>query len=204
MLAAGVDVLLRIDSTPGEIDAVRSALDDSPGVKSFRFVDQEETYREWERIYRIAPNILADIRPQDLNDAFRVDLEGGATAQRSFIQQLTARALTGVDFISSAFDYCLAQGCVPRGRFAIVAFRPPRNVRSAGSSEALEQLLRRDPAVRWGESIDPSFCLTPSKDNPERPNVIIVAPLRAKADGDAFVRRARGLPTVRAVEVRHE
>ena len=203
MVASGVEVLLGIDATSSEVEAVRSALEDSPSVSSFRFVAQEENYRELQRVYRDAPNTFAGLRPQDINASFRVDLEGGATVQRSFVQEFTDRALAGVDFISSAFDYCLTQGCVPRGHFAVVAFRPPRNVQTAGASEALEQLLRRDPAVRSGDSIDPSFCLTPNKGNPEKPNVVIVAPLRAEADRDAFIRRARGLPSVRAVELRH-
>jgi hypothetical protein len=204
MVDAGVDVQLGVTATPAQVSEVEAALQESPRVRSYRFVDQDEAYGELQRSLRIDPSLIDGIQPADLPRAFRVDLRGGRTAQRDFVQQLGARNLSGVRFISSVYEYCVLQGCRPRGTFAIVAFRQARHVRFPGTGDALKLLLLRDPAIRSTEDVDgTAICLTPNEDHPDEPNVVVVVLLRTKADRKAFLRRARALPTVRGVELRH-
>ena len=202
---AGVDVQLGVKATPEQVGEIEAALQESPSVRSYRFVDQDEKYREFQRSMSIDPTLIGDIRPEDLPSVFRVDLRGGRTTQREFVQQLEARNLSGVQFILSRYKYCVLQGCHPRGNFAIVAFRQARDLPFPGTADALKLLLLRDPAVRSTEDVDGvAICLTPNEDHPDQPNIVMVALLRAKADRSAFLRRARALPSVRGVELRHE
>jgi cell division transport system permease protein len=53
-------------------DSVREALEDSPDVESIEYVDLDETFEEFKRLYRDQPNIIDTVDPEALPTSFKV------------------------------------------------------------------------------------------------------------------------------------
>ncbi len=76
-------VFMRADAEQGEIDAVRTLLDDSvgSGIEDFNFVTKEQTFQEFEEFFAGDPELLATISPDTMPPSFRIrptDVEAGA------------------------------------------------------------------------------------------------------------------------------
>ncbi len=99
--AGGVEfeIFMRVDATEAQIKEVRTALEDSPEVESFDFLDQEEALQEFERIFADDPNLIENVRAQDLPSSFRV-----APTDPEVTEQIVVRfeGRNGVDEIVTA------------------------------------------------------------------------------------------------------
>jgi cell division transport system permease protein len=60
------------DADQDQVGSVDAALQSSPGVKSHRFVNQAETYAEFESFWKESPEVLDTVSPGDLPTSFRV------------------------------------------------------------------------------------------------------------------------------------
>jgi cell division transport system permease protein len=64
------------NATQRQVDAVRNQLDAAKGpkgdVKSYRFLNHQDAFDEFKRIFRRNPDLVSSIRPQDLPESFRV------------------------------------------------------------------------------------------------------------------------------------
>lgn len=72
------EIFMSVGATRSSIRAVRAALDDSPLVKSYRFLDKDAAYRELQRIFRNDPDLISNLDPALLPASFRVQLNPGA------------------------------------------------------------------------------------------------------------------------------
>lgn len=55
-----------------QIASVRKALEESPQVESIVFLDQDETYKEFQRLFKDQPNVVEVIKPEELPQSFRI------------------------------------------------------------------------------------------------------------------------------------
>ncbi|MGH9001413.1 MAG: permease-like cell division protein FtsX [Acidimicrobiia bacterium] len=62
----------RAEASADQIAAVHKELEQSPDVRSFRFLDKEDAFAEARRIFANDPEVLANIDPQGLPVSFRV------------------------------------------------------------------------------------------------------------------------------------
>jgi cell division transport system permease protein len=60
------------DADQDQVGSVDEALGSSPGVKTHRFVNQTETYAEFESFWSESPEVLDAVAPGDLPTSFRV------------------------------------------------------------------------------------------------------------------------------------
>ena len=71
-----LEIFMRVDATPDQIDAITQQLDDDKKragpVKSYRYLDKEAAFEEFKRIFRRNPDITRDITAADLPASFRV------------------------------------------------------------------------------------------------------------------------------------
>jgi cell division transport system permease protein len=73
-----LEIFMRTDpnATKQQVQAVREQLDAAKGpkgdVKSYRYLDHEDAFSEFQRIFRRNPDLVASIRPTDLPESFRV------------------------------------------------------------------------------------------------------------------------------------
>lgn len=76
------EIFMSVNATRSSISAVRAALDDSSLVKSYRFLDKNAAYREFQRIFRDDPDLIGNLDPALLPASFRVQLNPGASTGR--------------------------------------------------------------------------------------------------------------------------
>ena len=57
------EVFMKVDTTPGEIAAVRRAIRKSPLVTKWAFIDKDAAYKIFKRIFRDEPNRIKSIAP---------------------------------------------------------------------------------------------------------------------------------------------
>lgn len=55
-----------------QIESVRKALDESPQVESIIFLDQEETFKEFQRLFKDQPNVVEMVKAEELPPNFRI------------------------------------------------------------------------------------------------------------------------------------
>jgi cell division transport system permease protein len=67
-----LEIFMRVKASDEQIGAVRDALKSDPNVKSFRYLDKQAAYKEFQRIFRRSPDITRDITAADLPPSFRV------------------------------------------------------------------------------------------------------------------------------------
>ena len=71
----GVEFIVYVDAdiTPAELAAVKSSLEDNPGVLRAPYVDAEATYKEFQRLFKGQETMLENVRKGDLPTSFRVE-----------------------------------------------------------------------------------------------------------------------------------
>jgi cell division transport system permease protein len=71
-----LEIFMTVMATEQQVQAVQSQLDGDKGpkgnVKSYRHLTKDDAYKEFKRIFRRNPDLVASIRPQDLPESFRV------------------------------------------------------------------------------------------------------------------------------------
>lgn len=55
-----------------QIESVRKVLEESPQVESMTFLNQEETYKEFQRLFKDQPNVVEVIKAEELPQSFRI------------------------------------------------------------------------------------------------------------------------------------
>jgi cell division transport system permease protein len=70
----GVEFLVYVeaDATEAQIDEVRESLEANPGVAEAIYVDRDETYADFRRLFRGQQSYLDNVGPEDLPTSFRV------------------------------------------------------------------------------------------------------------------------------------
>src|SRR5207244_13307761 len=71
-----LEIYMKVDATKEQIDAVRSSLDveKKPAglVKSYRYLNKDDAYAEFKRIFRRQPDLVNSVTAADLPSSFRV------------------------------------------------------------------------------------------------------------------------------------
>jgi cell division transport system permease protein len=65
-------VYLKPEVTEEQRQSVQRALEENPDVETATFVDQEQTYEEFKRIFADSPQLLSTVRPEILPPSYRV------------------------------------------------------------------------------------------------------------------------------------
>ena len=65
-------VFLQPDSTQEQKDSVRADLEANPDVRDYTFVNQDETYDEFRRLFANSPQLVETVTPEILPPSFRV------------------------------------------------------------------------------------------------------------------------------------
>jgi cell division transport system permease protein len=66
-------VFLRADATQAQIDSVEKALESSPEVDSYEFVNKEAAYAEFKKLFADSPELVDSLVAADLPPSFRVE-----------------------------------------------------------------------------------------------------------------------------------
>jgi len=93
-----LEIFMNVDATDQQIEAVQSALDDDPNVKSARYLDKQAAYEEFKRIFKRNPDLVNSITAEDLPASFRVvpkKAELTSTVQGEF------KTVQGVDKVNT-------------------------------------------------------------------------------------------------------
>jgi cell division transport system permease protein len=65
-------VFMRPEATPDQDAAVRKAIDESPQVKSFKYLDQQAAYEEFKELFSDKPELIESVTPDVLPPSYRV------------------------------------------------------------------------------------------------------------------------------------
>jgi hypothetical protein len=76
---ADVEVWMKVDATPAQIDAVSAFLSGSADVSTFAFVDQDLAYAVFSSDFACEPALVSSMKPQDFAPSFRVVSESAAS-----------------------------------------------------------------------------------------------------------------------------
>ena len=70
----GVEFIVYLNPgvTDSQVAAVRRSLDENPGIKSATYVDQKQTYADFQKLFKGQTTMLDNTRPQDLPTSFKV------------------------------------------------------------------------------------------------------------------------------------
>src|SRR5262249_6238435 len=71
---ADAEVFMMVRATPDQVAGVRREIEASELVKRFAFLDRADAYREFSRIFRDDPDLVANVGADSLPMSFRVDL----------------------------------------------------------------------------------------------------------------------------------
>src|SRR5215510_10317293 len=67
-----LEIFMNVEATEQQIKGVETALKQDPNVKSFRYLDKQAAYEEFQRIFKRNPDLVNSITAQDLPPSFRV------------------------------------------------------------------------------------------------------------------------------------
>jgi cell division transport system permease protein len=67
-----LEVFMNVKATSGQIGDVRHELDDMPSVKSFRYLNKEDAYKEFKRIFHDSPDLVNSVTPDVLPTSYRI------------------------------------------------------------------------------------------------------------------------------------
>jgi cell division protein FtsX len=104
------DVFLKVNASDPDIDLVRQLLEASPAVDDYKYLDKQDAYREFKKVFRDKPGLIKNIRPSSLPVSFRVWLTPGTD---SSALEASIREVFGVDdivrpyvFPEGVAEYC--------------------------------------------------------------------------------------------------
>lgn len=114
-------VWMDVDVTPEQIEATDNILQDSPFVKRYEYVNQEETFLEFQEYYADEPEILELVEPDQLPTSFKVVPQD---ADVEFIQALGVEIEQepGVEDVEFASENIKAISTFSRGSSQIMLF----------------------------------------------------------------------------------
>ena len=92
-----IEVFMALNSTDAEIANVRAAVERSPLVRSFRFLSQDDAYREFQRLFADKPDLLAATTPDQLPTSFKIKLN---EAEKRARLAASLEPLAGVDEVT--------------------------------------------------------------------------------------------------------
>jgi len=69
-----VSIFLKSDVNQSQRDAISSALEQDPLVKSWFYESKEKAYENFQTMFRDAPDLVNSVKPESLPEAFRVQL----------------------------------------------------------------------------------------------------------------------------------
>ena len=67
-----LEIFMNVDATDEQIATVRTALENDPDVKSFRFFDKKDALEEFKRIFRKDPDLVKNITAEALPTSYRI------------------------------------------------------------------------------------------------------------------------------------
>jgi cell division transport system permease protein len=67
-----LEIFMRVKATQGQTDALNRALANDRDVKRFRYINKEEAYRQFKKLFSDQPDLVATTGPEDLPPSFRV------------------------------------------------------------------------------------------------------------------------------------
>jgi cell division transport system permease protein len=94
-----LEIFMNVDATQGQIKAVQDALHRDSNVRDFRFLNKQDAYAEFKRLFRENPDLIQTVQPDRLPTSFRV------APQRAELTKLVAdtyRTSPGVDDVQTA------------------------------------------------------------------------------------------------------
>lgn len=77
-----VEIFMRVAATDDEIAGVQRALRQSGNVTRYQLVSQQDAYREFKRLFKGQPDLIATTSPESLPASVRVTLVEGAPLAR--------------------------------------------------------------------------------------------------------------------------
>ena len=92
--ARDAEVFMEVRATPRQIAKVRDTIKQSDAVQRFAFLDKQDAFKVFSRIFRDEPKLVKNVDPSSLPTSFRVDL-ASPDDRIPFRQRL--EALAGVD-----------------------------------------------------------------------------------------------------------
>jgi cell division transport system permease protein len=93
-----LEVFMKVKATEDQISGVRTALENDPQVKSFRFFDKEAALEEFQRIFQKDPDLVKNITAEALPTSFRIVPE---RAEQTNAIQRRFEPQTGVDDVAT-------------------------------------------------------------------------------------------------------
>jgi cell division protein FtsX len=154
------EVFLKARATPAQVAAVRRAVLRSKVVDRYAFLSRDDAVREFRRIYRDEPDVVATARREDLPPSFRVILRDGRGVES------LRRSLRGVDGFDEVVDRhdggrgfgrTVAQLCgqlVAGGTVDIDAEAFMAVAATTASQDAVRAALERAPEVERYHFVD--------------------------------------------------
>jgi len=93
-----LEVFMTVNATDSQISDVRTALEQDPQVKRFRYLDKDAAYEEFQRIFRKDPDLVKNVDAAALPTSFRIVPE-----QAEFTNPIKRRfePLAGVDDVAT-------------------------------------------------------------------------------------------------------
>jgi len=67
-----LEIFMQPNASPGESSAVEHALGSMNDVKSFRYVNQQQSYDEFKKLFANQPTMVSAVQPSDLPPSYRV------------------------------------------------------------------------------------------------------------------------------------
>jgi hypothetical protein len=93
-----LEVFMIVHATDDQVAAVRAALEASPDVARYAYLDRDTQYREFAEIFSCNPDLVHSVRPQDMPASFRVV---AATPTAVAVLHDTFSAVPGVEEVQS-------------------------------------------------------------------------------------------------------
>jgi hypothetical protein len=75
--APDAEVFMNVNASSAQIETVRALLERTPGVPTYRYLDKQDAYREFQRIFSGSPDLVSSTDPNVLPVSFRFDLAAG-------------------------------------------------------------------------------------------------------------------------------
>jgi cell division transport system permease protein len=96
-----LEIFMKTDASPQDVAALRTSLDDDEPnlVKSYRFLNHDDAYNEFKKIFRDQPALVESTEPKALPESFRVS---PVTAEQTEAVADKYRNTPGVDTVVTA------------------------------------------------------------------------------------------------------